>query len=89
MYFFQNNTEYSSVLVSTTTNINKYNPHNQCKGILRPKVLGTAGFSHNGIIESVILLFLELALVLFILFRIILTFFLFSRVSEGFILLTV
>ena len=74
MYLFQNNIEYSSVLVFTTTNINKYNPHNQCKGILRPKVLRIAGLSHNGIIESVILLFLELALVLFISFRIILTF---------------
>lgn len=74
MYLFQNNIEYSSVLVFTTTNINKYNPYNQCKGILRPKVLRIAGLSHNGIIESVILLFLELALVLFISFRIILTF---------------
>ena len=79
MYFFENNIEYSSVLVSTTTNINKYNPYNQCKGILRPKVLGTADLNHNGIIESVILLFLELALVLFTLFRIILTFFLFPE----------
>ena len=29
MYLFQNNIEYSSVLVFTTTNINKYNPYKQ------------------------------------------------------------
>ena len=45
-----------------------YHQHKQCKEVLRPKDLGSADLSYNGIIKSVISLLLEPALALHILF---------------------
>lgn len=63
--------------------------HKQCKEVLRPKDLGTADLSYTNIIKSGILLLLQPALALYILFWVILTFFLVEvSVNKSLLVLT-